>query len=182
MTAKTLLLIHHTHTDIGYTEQQQRIERWQVDFIRQAMDIVRGSRSRQDPFRWVCECFRAVEQFSLQADETERAEFIQMLKQGEIGLSANYLNFNELPGLDLLRKVTERARSFANQYQVPLDSAMTADINGFGPGFARALLDNGVENLFTCIHTHHGRYPLDRAQTPFWWQTPAGDRLLVWSG
>lgn len=182
MTAKTLLLIHHTHTDIGYTEQQQRIERWQVDFIRQAMAIVRRHRSGDDPFRWVCECFRAVEQFIQQADPEEAAEFVQMLKHDEIGLSANYLNFNELPGLELQQKLIGRAVLFADKNQVPLDSAMTADINGFGPGFARALLDNDVKNLFTCIHTHHGMYPLGKTQVPFWWETAQGDRLLVWSG
>mgnify|MGYP000016461092 CR=1 FL=1 len=34
----TLLLIHHSHTDLGYTELQGRITRWHVDFIRQALD------------------------------------------------------------------------------------------------------------------------------------------------
>ena len=37
---RTLFLIHHSHTDVGYTEPQGRIERWQVDFIRQALAIV----------------------------------------------------------------------------------------------------------------------------------------------
>jgi hypothetical protein len=59
---------------------------------------------------------------------------------------------------------------------------MTADVNGFGWGFATALLDAGVENLFTCVHTHHGMYPLGRTQVPFWWEDPDGRRLLVWSG
>jgi hypothetical protein len=33
----TVCIIHHSHTDIGYTETQQRITRWHVDFIRQAL-------------------------------------------------------------------------------------------------------------------------------------------------
>ncbi len=39
---KTLYVIHHTHTDIGYTELQGRVARWQSDFVRQALDIMWG--------------------------------------------------------------------------------------------------------------------------------------------
>ena len=31
-------LIHHSHTDIGYTERQEKIMRYHYDFIRQAID------------------------------------------------------------------------------------------------------------------------------------------------
>lgn len=34
-----LYLIHHSHTDIGYTDRQEKIERYHVDFIKQAIDI-----------------------------------------------------------------------------------------------------------------------------------------------
>ncbi|MCP4550145.1 MAG: glycoside hydrolase [bacterium] len=186
MHAKTLLVIHHTHTDIGYTEQQQRIENWQVDFIRQAMDIIKRSRDRVGKnfsgYRWVCESFRAVELFLEQASDREIEELGTILRRKEIGLSGNYLNFNELPDRALMNSVTRRAHLFGRDNAVKINAAMTADINGFGPGFARALLDNGINKLFTCIHTHHGMYPLGRTQVPFWWETPRGDRLLVWSG
>ena len=33
-------LIHHSHTDIGYTERQEKIMRYHYDFIRQAEKLV----------------------------------------------------------------------------------------------------------------------------------------------
>jgi len=75
-----------------------------------------------------------------------------------------------------------RAADYGKSIGVAVDSAMTADINGYSWGYSQALHDNGIENLFTCIHTHHGMYPLGAKQVPFWWETPRGDRLLVWSG
>ena len=33
-------LIHHSHTDIGYTERQEKIMRYHYDFIRQAIEIL----------------------------------------------------------------------------------------------------------------------------------------------
>ena len=35
-----IFLIHHSHTDIGYTERQEKLVRYHVDFIKQAIDIL----------------------------------------------------------------------------------------------------------------------------------------------
>jgi hypothetical protein len=183
---KTLYVIHHSHTDIGYTEMQGRIERWHVDFIRQALQIIESSRSQIDEnftgFKWVCETFWAVERFIDQAKPREVERLIYAITTGDLGLSASYLNFTELIDRHLLDRMTARAVAFGASIGIPVDCALTADINGFGWGFSQTLHDNGVKNLFCCVHTHHGMYPLGRQQIPFWWETPQGDRILVWSG
>ena len=177
---RTLLLIHHSHTDIGYTAPQARVTRWHRDFIRQALAL--AETPGEPPFKWVCECFWGVERFWEDAAADERKRFAEALRAGNIGLSANYLNFSELIDAGTLRRITARATAFGAEQGRPVRSAMSADINGYGWGFADILLDLGVENLFSCVHTHHGRYPLDRPQRPFWWQAHSGRRLLVWSG
>ncbi len=34
-----IYVIQHTHTDIGYTERQEVIEAFQIDYIKQAIEI-----------------------------------------------------------------------------------------------------------------------------------------------
>jgi hypothetical protein len=177
---RTLYVLHHSHTDVGYTELQARVERWHVGFIRQALEIVRGK--DDNGFRWICETFWAVERFLDQAPQAQIDVFVEAVHSGRIGLSASYLNLSELLDFPVLSRMIGRAAAYGASIGVAVDSAMTADVNGFGWGFARALHDHGVRNLFTCVHTHHGRYPLERPQTPFWWETPQGGKLLVWSG
>lgn len=63
-----------------------------------------------------------------------------------------------------------------------MKSAMTADITGFSWGYGEVLLNAGIQNLITCIHTHHSMYPLWKKQQPFWWEMPNGERLLTWNG
>ncbi len=183
---RTLYVIHHTHTDIGYTELQGRVASWQSDFIRQALDIIGSTRERVVPdfdgFKWTCETFWGVERFLERATEREAEAFAAAVRSGAIGLSGNYLNSNELLGYETLSRMLARAACYGEAIGVHVDSAMTADINGYSWGYAQALHDNGVKNLFTCIHTHHGMYPLGAKQVPFWWETPGGDRVLVWSG
>jgi hypothetical protein len=183
---KTLYVIHHSHTDIGYTELQGRVARRHADFIRQALAIIEKSAGRRSRhftgFRWQCETFWGVEKFLEEATGDERTAFVEAVRSGAIGVSGSYLNLNELLDYDLLLTATGRAADFGRSIDVPVDSAMTADINGYSWGFSQALHDRGIENLFTCIHTHHGMYPFGRTQVPFWWETPNGDRVLVWSG
>ena len=180
---RTLFLIHHSHTDLGYTETQSRVERWHVGFIHQALDIIARSGGRAPGgWKWQCETFWAVERFWEAASAGHRAAFVAAVGSGHVGLSGSYLNLNELPDYDLLTALTTRAARFGKSIGYPIDSAMTADINGYSWGFSQALSDAGIEHLFTCIHTHHGMFPLGRTQVPFWWETPSGQRILVWNG
>lgn len=181
-----IFVIHHSHTDIGYTERQERIEQYHVDFIRQAVriskDIRSGKRKEWAGFKWTCETFWAVEQFLKQASETEKRDFAEAVKLGDIALSGTYLNMTELADYDLLRSMHGKAAAYGRSIGCPVDSAMTADINGYSWGYAQSLLDAGVSHLFSCIHTHHGMFALGRKQIPFWWESPGGEKLLVWNG
>ena len=42
---KTLYVIHHSHTDIGYTDLQERVVQVQVDYIRSALRILGQARN-----------------------------------------------------------------------------------------------------------------------------------------
>lgn len=182
----TIYVIHHSHTDIGYTERQERIEQYHVDFIRQALRITeaarRGEHPEWKPFRWTCETFWAVERFLEEATPAEKEAFEQAVIRGDIELSGTYLNMTELPDYELLRRNHGKAQQYAASFGHRIDSAMTADINGYSWGYASSLLENGIDHLFSCIHSHHGMYPLGRKQIPFWWEAPDGGKLLVWNG
>ncbi|WP_413371972.1 glycoside hydrolase [Paenibacillus taichungensis] len=181
-----IYVIHHSHTDIGYTDRQEKIEQYHIDFIRQALRIVNDAHNGVNPewkgFRWTCETFWAVEQFLKQAGDEEKGAFAEAVRRGDIELSGTYLNMTELPDLQLLNKIHSKAQTYAGHIGHPIDSAMTADINGYSWGYADSLLNNGIGHLFSCIHTHHGMYALGRKQAPFWWEAPSGERLLVWNG
>jgi len=181
MADKRLILLHHSHTDIGYTELQSRITGWHVDFIRQALRIIQDN-TTDTPFKWNCETFWAVEKFLEVASENEKAALAEAIQKGYIGLSASYLNFSEVLNQPVMDRLVKRAVDYAESIGVNIDSAMTADINGYGWSFSQTLYDNGVQNLFSCVHTHHGMYPVGKYHRPFWWETPAGDQILVWNG
>jgi len=130
----TVHLIHHTHTDVGYTDSQSRIARFHVEFLDRVIEIAReirnGDKALQG-FRWTSECFWSIERW-LEARPGRHEELIQCIRDGVLEISGTYLHFNELPDAPLLRTAICRARGFADKHGLPLDSALAADINGFG--------------------------------------------------
>lgn len=181
-----IFLIHHSHTDIGYTERQEKITDFHVEFIKQAIiaseKIKSGEKKQWKGYKWTCENFWGVEQFLDSVNDEWKKRFEEVVKRGDIEVTGNYLNMTELVDEYVLASHLRKSVDYAKSMNIDLDSAMTADINGYSWGYCQALLDTGINNLFSCVHTHHGMYPLRNKQTPFWWESKSGERLLVWSG
>ncbi len=177
---KTVYVIHHSHTDIGYTDLQERVIDTQSDYIRTVLRMM--SDPANAAFRWNCETLFCVEEFFKEASEEEKRAFFELASSGRIGLSANYLNFTDLVDCGVYRERLHRWQQLLGNHGAAMRTAMIADINGISMGYRDAMLSEGVEFLFANIHCHHGMYPLYQNQTAFWWENAAGERLLVWNG
>ena len=72
--------------------------------------------------------------------------------------------------------------SYTHLEGITVKTAMFADINGISMGQRDAMLANGVEFLYTNIHTHHGMYCLlytSGAQHGVWNSVGAGTCLYA---
>lgn len=179
----TVCLIHHAHTDIGYTDLQSVIRRRHVHFLDEALRLIRGMRDGDvslQGFVWTVECFWSLEQWLREATAGRQAELAAAIRDGHIGLSGTYLHYTELADAELLEHKLQAGSDYANSIGVPLDTAVSADVNGFGWGYAQKLHDAGIRNLLVCVHSHHGMPPIGRRQAPFLWETPQGDEVMVW--
>lgn len=181
-----IYVIQHSHTDIGYTERQDKIIRYHYDFIRQAIEILdeiheQGKREWQG-FIWQCENYWQVENFYEMADEMLKKKFERYVASGEIGLSGNYLNMTELISGSVLKSALDKMEAYGKQIKHPIAAGMCADINGMSWGYGEELYRHGIRYYYSCLHTHHGMFPLYKKVMPFYWQTPQGNRILVWNG
>jgi hypothetical protein len=180
-----MYILHHSHTDIGYTDLQERIIYNHIDYIKTAVNTAKEgykTGSADKDFKWNCESYYCVERFLEEATEEEKQDFYAMVKSNNIGLSANYLNFNDLVDKEILSKRTKEMVEHFKAQGIDVKVAMNADVNGVSLGTLDVFLDNGIEFLFTNIHTHHGMYPLYQNQKPYYWENKDGKRLLVFSG
>ncbi|TCP30986.1 glycosyl hydrolase family 38 [Scopulibacillus darangshiensis] len=178
-------LIQHSHLDIGFTDRQEKIKQLSIDFLKQVIrineKIESGERRDWNGFKWTCEAYWSVESFLKSESKEWIVRLEQAIKKGTIELTGDYLHLSELIDEQVLVSKLKASREYADSMGVKVNSSMNVDINGCSQGYGNALVDTGIENLFTCVHTHHGMYPLKR-QEPFWWEMPNGKRLLVWNG
>ena len=179
-------VLHHSHTDIGYTDRQELVCRQHGDFLRQAVNILRlidaGQAPEQQGFCWQCENFWQVERFLQYAGEEDRQALAHYIREKRIGLSASYLNLTDLIDERVLREHLALARAFADEIGAPMESAMTADVNGYSAGLPDALAEAGVKYLYSAVHTHHGMFPLYNNPAFFRWRGPGGKSVLAFSG
>ncbi|MGN1142386.1 MAG: hypothetical protein ACI4TF_14400 [Oliverpabstia sp.] len=179
-------LIHHSHTDIGYTERQDKIISYHCDFIKQAIDILNdiheNGKEEYKGFVWQCENYWQVKNFYAHASQKYIEDFEKYVHSGEIGLSGNYLNMTELISKDVLDTRLEQAKEYGERIGHPVISGMAADINGYAWGYTDSLYEHGIRHLYSCLHPHHGMFPLYKKVMPFYWESPKGNRILVWNG
>lgn len=173
-----IFLINHSHIDIGYTDRQEVIADYHAQFVDQAVRFAND----KPGFRFTCEGFYQVEQFWKTASDSQKQAFLQAARKGDIELSAFYFHLTELLDEGHLRDTLKPAQAFAKEHGLPLDVAMACDVNGFSWAMADALYDAGVRYLSTNINYHHGGYPFNCPLTAFYWETPRGNRILVWNG
>ena len=179
-TIQNVYIVHHSHTDIGYTDLQEKIIANQVEYLHEAVRLC--SDPKHEGFRWNCETWFCVREYLKEASEQEKEAFFRLMKEGKLGFSANYLNFTDLVDSEMLSDEMDEMCAVLNQYGGEHRTAMFADINGISMGQRDALINHGVEFLYTNIHCHHGMYPLYQNQTAYRWENAEGKQLLVWNG
>lgn len=179
----TIYLVHHSHTDIGYTDFQESALFNQVEYLRWLIRRIKQGYADNTPVqntRWTCETFCMVERFLAQATEEERQDFFDLVRRGNIGISASYLNFTDLADMQALDRRTAETVRLLRENGHTVTAAMNADVNGVSMGMRDVLIRNGVRFLMTNINIHHGLFPLQRRLQPFFWENEAGERLLVY--
>jgi hypothetical protein len=182
----TIYVLPHSHTDIGYTEIQTEIENKQVnnllmgmEYARKTADYPAGAR-----FVWNIEVLWAADLYCRRLDATQRAAFVDAVKNDQVALNGMYLN--ELTGLcrpEELMRLFRFATQLGRLTGKPVDSAMISDVPGYTWGTVTAMSQAGIRyfsvapNYFDRI----GDILVQWENKPFYWVGPCTkDKVLVW--
>lgn len=191
---RELNLVHHAHTDIGYSNIQEEVVQIHVNNIKRALQLVEQTRDYPpgSRFIWNIESAWAVENFLEQSTLQEKQDFFRAVKDGQIVIAALYANI--LTGLCMpeeLNWITDYATGLRKMHQLPIETAMMSDIPGMSWNMVTALAKNGIRyfsngpNYIEGLPGHGDRigHTLDAmGDKPFWWVSPTGkDSILLWT-
>lgn len=183
MKIKTIYLVHHTHTDIGYTHEQPVVVDLHTQFIDQAVDAC--ERSADFPagsqLKWTCETTYPLMQW-LQSRPARQVERFQRLeKAGRIEVTGMFAVMAQGLSSEALYRQLYLVEKLRRDYGFTIDTAMQSDINGQHWGLVEALLASGIQGFSMAINEHFGHAPLRRPRG-FRWQGASGQSILTWNG
>lgn len=179
---REILLLHHTHTDIGFTHSQPVVWELHKQFIDRALDLCEETAGWPDPSRtrWTCEVTATLLHWLDAAPESQIRRFRQLVADGLLGAGAMFCNLTPLYNAEQLVRSLYPLRRLRDELGLQLNTAINHDVNGMPWPLVGMLRDSGVETLVMGINPHFGGFPLRRPLL-FNWVGPDGRTLRVFN-
>lgn len=180
---ETIYLIHHSHTDIGYTHDQPIVWELHRRFIDAAIDECErtADRDSDDAFRWTVETTGVLLHWLQTASDRQIERFVRLARAGRIEVTAMLANITPLYDVDQLIESFAPLRTIRDDLGLTVRSAMNSDVNGENWPLVDVLLDLGIEGFTMAINTHFGG-ALVNQPCAFHWEGPSGRSILAWNG
>lgn len=177
---KTIELVHHSHTDIGYTDNPILVMEYQKRYVDMALDaIIETADSAEGKrFIWTAEAMEPVYAWWQDATPERRSLFLKAIANKQ--LDVNALPFTIVP-------FTNRRQNETMVNWIPNDLwnklnpkfGLMNDVNAFPRSLAMQLLDKGINHIWLSINLEWGGTPFTQPYA-FWWKMPDGRKTLVW--
>ncbi len=180
---ETVYLIHHSHTDIGYTHDQPIVWDLHGRFIEEAVRLAdkHAGSNTDGAFRWTVENTGVLAEWLKHTTPENIERFVRLEKAGRIEVTGMFANLTPLLDTDQLIESLQLVGKLREQYGFQITHAMNCDVNGESWSLVDLLLDAGIEGFTMAINTHFGGAPLHRPDV-FWWQGPSGRKILAYNG
>ncbi len=177
---RELLLVHHTHTDFGYTDLPSTTWDLHVDYIRQAIELCERTADYPDEakFRWNCEVLWPVQRFLSTASAGEVARFDRAVQAGQMDLGAMPFNTGTLLDAEEWSALSRDLAPLHSRYRPSV--AMQNDINGMSWGILPRWIEQGVNLYWTGPNDYSAAGNPTERPNWWWWEAGDGQRLLVY--
>jgi hypothetical protein len=180
---KTLYVVNHSHTDIGFTDYQDLCFRQHAEFIDQALDLIEATQHLPEEarYRWVCEVTGMTEKYFAQASDAQIERFKQWHDAGYIDVAGMQYNHTPMQNAEQMIRSLYPVQRLRDHYDLTISAAMQCDVNGISWLYADLLAEIGIELVTMAINPLRGYTPKP-IPNAFWWEGPAGKRTLAWNG
>ncbi|WP_019179721.1 hypothetical protein [Microbacterium yannicii] len=179
MSLQQILLIGHTHHDVGYTNSPRLIDRMHGRIVDRVLEIARElPATGSDGFRWTFEVARPVLSFLRRATPDQVAQLADLSRTGAVSVTGGYLNMTQLPSSFEFDAAYEQLESI-RAAGIDIRTQQHGDVNGLSWGVVDQMRDAGLTRLVMALNPDHGRAPFTQP-SGFWWEGPSGRRVFVW--
>jgi len=178
-----ILVLQHSHLDVGYTHAQPIVWQLQKEFIDEAIEWLEATSELPEAARpkWTCEVTEPLKRWLDDASDDSVERFRQLHRSGRIGVAALRWHINACVDRRGLERLLAGKREIEDLLETELRVACQHDVNGVPWPLADVLLDAGVDFFTMAVNPHLGRAVQPRPGM-FRWQAPSGRHLRVFNG
>ncbi len=180
---REILLLHHTHTDIGYTHDQPIVWELNRQYLDDALDEIERTQDWDPASRpiWTCEVTQTLRHWLSTATPRDLERLRQAAAAGRLSGCAMPYNFTPMPGTAEFLRALAALPELRQSLGLPFTVALNHDINGLPWTLVPVLLEASVEMVMMGINVYFGGFPLHRPMF-FKWVGPDGRSLLAVNG
>ena len=182
----TFFINTHTHFDIGFTHPQKEILENLTADMKRAVEYCEATKDYppESRYRWTIEGTGLLWHFINRHDKKDVEDQIKWIKEGRIELCGfNYNMPCEMLGHEELIRCLYWADKYRREYGVPIDSIEINDVPGWAWALPDLLSQAGIKRASFRANSIRGNFLWYRegaVPRAFYWQGPAGGKILVW--
>ncbi|MHB0958348.1 MAG: glycoside hydrolase family 38 N-terminal domain-containing protein [Pirellulaceae bacterium] len=179
-----VLILHHSHVDIGYTHPQSMYWELQKDYLNAALDMLDRTEDWPDDLsrpRWTVEVTAPLVRWLQTAPARDVGRLKKHIASGRLGISGFEYNLTPLSSSEGLARQLYHVRALREQLGADIRTVHQHDVTGLPWGAVDLLLDSQIECLVMGINLHLSGTPMPRPAV-YRWRGPSGRELLVMNG
>jgi alpha-mannosidase len=181
---REVLILHHSHVDVGYTHPQSMYWELQKNYLDAALDLLDRTEAWPDDLsrpRWTAEATAPLMRWLETAPARDVARLKHHLKTGRFGISGFEYNTTPLCTAEGLARQLYHVRTLRRELGADIRTVNQHDVTGIPWTAVDLLIDSRIELLIMAINLHLGGTPMPRPAV-YRWKGPSGRELLVMNG
>ena len=180
---KEILLLHHSHCDVGYTHSQPITWKLQNEYMEQVIDWLDETKDLPEGScpKWTCEVTEPALRWLRVASKSKVARFVRLHKAGRLGVAALRWHTTALANRAGLERLLSGKKELEQLLETKITVGCQHDVTGVSWPLADVLLDAGVDFFVMGINIHLGRAVNPRPGM-FLWEAPSGRKIRVFNG
>ncbi|MBS1850314.1 MAG: hypothetical protein JST79_05340 [Acidobacteria bacterium] len=167
--------------DFGYDDTPAMTLSWEDQFTDRFLELVKQFPS----YSFTLDTSSNLQSYLKNRDPQHKKELLDHLRSGKVGMNALWTNFfTGLASPEELFQTVDYGLRAGKEHGFTVDQASQTDEPSVAWGLAQVLAESGVKYFTHGSDPIHG--PLNpigllNFQSPYYWETPNGSKLLVWN-
>ncbi|HEY5585746.1 MAG TPA: hypothetical protein VIK78_14820 [Ruminiclostridium sp.] len=180
MTIKFIDIVHHSHTDFGFTDHPLKARELQKEYVGMALDIIKETSTKQlgEKFYWTAETLIPIYDWWKENEEEQRQELLEAVKSGQFGIMGMAFNVTSFLNEDEWDKVLNWIPEELWDKLKPI-ACMQNDINGMPTAAVMKAIKKGLNYMWIGPNTYNAVPPF-ATPSAFKWRMPDGNSMFVW--